>query len=196
MVRSVRRTRLEHRKSAIADLRTNSADLRVNPGSVGRCPSPDQVRGRLFETLAALAPQDEVEVVARSQCQTANAPPARVLLRRRVRLSFYPSKSEGAERRPAHQQNSRRACQPACIVGRMRSGVGIPARDAAPSGAPLRRFWASGPYFRARMGRSPDYGPLRPTCLGGFRRPSPYRVQPLKAAPHSWSGRLPLPPGA
>jgi hypothetical protein len=68
--------------------------------------------------------------------------------------------------------------------------------DAAPVGAPLRRFWASGPYFRARMERSLDYEPLRPTCLGGFRRPSPCRVQPLKAAPRSWSGRLPLPPGA
>jgi hypothetical protein len=109
---------------------------------------------------------------------------------------FLPRKPGGAERRPAHQQNSRHACEPACIAGLMRSGVDIPARDAAPSGAPLRRFWASGPYFRARMERSLDYEPLRPTCLGGFRRPSPCRVQPLKAAPRSWSGRLPLPPGA
>jgi hypothetical protein len=31
--------RLEHLKLAVADLRTNSADLRVNRGSVGRCPS-------------------------------------------------------------------------------------------------------------------------------------------------------------
>jgi len=42
--------RLEHHKSAIADLCTHNADLRVNPGSVGR-PS--------FETPAARAPQDE-----------------------------------------------------------------------------------------------------------------------------------------
>src|SRR3954454_10958379 len=33
--------------------------------------------------------------------------------------------------------NSRRACEPACIAGLMRSGVDIPAKDAAPSGAPL-----------------------------------------------------------
>jgi hypothetical protein len=47
MVRSVRRTRLEHRKSAIADLRTHSADLRVNPKSVAAHPSRRALRALL-----------------------------------------------------------------------------------------------------------------------------------------------------
>jgi hypothetical protein len=99
--------------------------------------------------------------------------------------------------RSAERRTNNYATHEARVVARARCvRRRHPVKDAAPVGAPPRRFWASGPYFRARMGRSLDYEPLRPTCLGGFRRPSPHRVQPLKAAPRSWSGRLPLPPGA
>ena len=55
--------------------------------------------------------------------------------------------------------------------------------SASPCGAPLRRFWARGPYFRVRTGELiiPD-----PDC---FRRFHPHRVQPRTAEPHSWPGR-------
>jgi hypothetical protein len=60
------------------------------------------------------------------------------LFRRRVRLSFFVSlEPEGAERRPAHQRIHATHGKPACTASLMRSGVDIPAWDAAPSGAPL-----------------------------------------------------------
>jgi hypothetical protein len=46
-------------------------------------------------------------------------------------------------------------------------------------------FGPSGPRFRARN----QWTSLAPTEPVGFRRHPPHRVQPLKAAPLSWSGR-------
>jgi hypothetical protein len=92
---------------------------------------------------------------------------------------------EGAERRPAHQHihaahvslpASRASCAPAWT-----SQLRMPRRPALHCGD-------FGPRDRTSGVRT---GLLNPRS-GGFRRLRPSHVQPLKAAPHSWRGRLPL----
>jgi hypothetical protein len=126
----------------------------------------------------ARAPQDEVEFVARSQCQTANAPPARVLLRRRVRLSFPSPDTRGSGAPTGASTNSRHACEPTCTAGFMRSGVDIPARDAAPSGAPLAAILGLGTVLPGTDGA---FSRLRAAPLHLPRRLSPPFAVPRPA---------------
>ncbi len=80
-----------------------------------------------------------------------------------------------------HAAQDRRARPALRIVDISRNQVCVTCcADAAPFGAPLRRLCASEPCFRAR-------GSFR--SFGGFRRLCRAHVQPLKAAPLSWSGR-------
>jgi hypothetical protein len=59
---------------------------------------------------------------------------------------------------------------------------------APPCGAPRRRFWAKAPLFRAR---DPGRGlATRPFIPEAYAAVHPLLVQPLKAGPRSWPGRL------
>jgi len=64
------------------------------------------------------------------------------------------------------------------VRGDVRSG------SASPCGAPLRRFWARGPYFRVRTGEVTR--PLIRTAFAAFARSASSRQT---AEPHSWPGR-------
>jgi hypothetical protein len=91
----------------------------------------------------AWAPQDEVEFVACSRCQTATRQRPVFWSGDGCACLFLCPSYRGSGAPTGASTNSRRACE-TCVhaAGPMRSGVDIPAQDAAPSGAPLQRFWA------------------------------------------------------
>ena len=98
MVRSIAKQRVSnHRKSAIADLRTHSADLRIN--------SDLQVAGHPSRRSLTLAPQDEGGVCCALTMSNSQASSARVFGQATGCLSFsvVAPHNRGAERRTAHQ---------------------------------------------------------------------------------------------
>jgi hypothetical protein len=144
----------------------------------------------------------------RSQCQTATHHRPGFWSGSGAPVSLFPSPQQGArgsrplkkgergaERRINNLRQRRQACAKLAAFG-----VDIPTQsslrrlrrlicvDAAPLGAPLRRFFTSGPCFRARKAGCSPADPAAPAAL--LRT----NVQPLKAAPRSWSGRRPRPP--
>ena len=135
------------------------------------------MRGRIFRTVA-LTPHPAAASLARTLSRKGRGgkrlPPRRRVssnsifkqpsvigpcyLRRCGASSFLfpsPLKSEGAERRQTHRKSIRTAAErrakPLGAGGVLwPSPVGARTVTHAPNGAPLRRFLASGPCFRAR----------------------------------------------
>jgi hypothetical protein len=92
-------------------------------------------------------------------------------------FSFPSQTRDGAERRKAHPEMAVSAKHGACLA-LLREAT----RHARLSALHMRRFCASGPYFRGRTGA---VGPLIPAAFAAVR---PARVQPLKADPRSRVG--------
>jgi hypothetical protein len=175
--------RLEHRKSAIADLRTHSADPRVNPGSVAAC-SAHPSRRRFAP------PQDEGSARI--------APPALLFAARARRpLSLL-------RRTKARGSGAPRGA-PTFRAGERGAGLAKPARltalrcgDFAPRGRASGHWTEDSSPSRAGGFRRPSSVPVQPSKAeprsGPGRLPGASRVrgcEPRPRAPHQPAPGLP-----
>ena len=151
-------------RSALADLGIQIVQSRVNPRLVRPAFAPAELRlaSRLVRRLPAEAWRRRASIIVPVICGAGYAG-----------FHFAPLTNERAERREAHSTNQRLSASHPITLG------------ASPLDASLRRLCASEPYFRGRTG---PLGPLIPAASAAVH---PSLVQPLKAAPRSWSGRLP-----
>ena len=132
---------------------------------------------------------------ARSRCQTAKRHRPALFAKADgwPVLLFPQEKPEGAERRQTHRQKYPHRCRKAVRSLSARAAcAGEPCCEQGPSrtrptALHWRRFWASGPCSRARIAAC-----SRATDPAAFAAFVSLPVQPLKAAPPSWSGRRPL----